>query len=391
MLASKFSKIIIIPLRYPDDAEKTDRVLPDNVFVDRTYIDEYGRKRAILASIITGLFSRYPYVEVYEKPVSIGRATSIRMMDHLSEALRVRRWLLDKMRDKSIDIADSIFYTYWLSAPTLGIGLVKKEYPELTLVSRAHGADVYEKRYNPPYIPFQKRTLELIDRVFVISDDGKRYLSDIYPYYANKISLARLGVPEPGFITQRSDDGTYRVVSCSYMVPVKRIHLLIEGLTIAGKQNPLLKFEWTHIGSGPLKDELEKKASLSLPPNVRFRLLGQLQKEEVIDYYKDNIVDIFINVSESEGIPVSIMEAQSCGIPTIATSVGGTPEIVCDNVGALLSAYPAPQDISETIVHLLTESDSIEKKKQKARDNWKHRFNAEINFEQFANQLLGLH
>ncbi|NCO54621.1 MAG: glycosyltransferase, partial [Bacteroidetes bacterium] len=47
-------------------------------------------------------------------------------------------------------------------------------------------------------------------------------------------------------------------------------------------------------------------------------------------------VDLFINVSESEGIPVSIMEALSAGIPVIATNVGGTNEIVNNDVGFLI-------------------------------------------------------
>ena len=48
----------------------------------------------------------------------------------------------------------------------------------------------------------------------------------------------------------------------------------------------------------------------------------------MLDYYKNNIIDIFINLSASEGIPVSIMDAISFGIPCIATNVGGTGEIV---------------------------------------------------------------
>ena len=45
---------------------------------------------------------------------------------------------------------------------------------------------------------------------------------------------------------------------------------------------------------------------------------------------------MFINLSSSEGIPVSIMEAQSFGIPVIATNVGGSGEIVVSETGVLV-------------------------------------------------------
>ena len=49
-----------------------------------------------------------------------------------------------------------------------------------------------------------------------------------------------------------------------------------------------------------------------------------------------NDFDLFVNMSLSEGIPVSIMEAISFGIPIIATNVGGNAEIVNDETGVLI-------------------------------------------------------
>ena len=58
---------------------------------------------------------------------------------------------------------------------------------------------------------------------------------------------------------------------------------------------------------------------------------------------------MFINVSSTEGIPVSIMEAMSFGIPVIATAVGGTPEIVNNENGYLLSKDPSAKELAEVI------------------------------------------
>lgn len=54
--------------------------------------------------------------------------------------------------------------------------------------------------------------------------------------------------------------------------------------------------------------------------------------------YSEHPVDVFINLSTNEGVPVSIMEAISFDIPIVATDVGGTSEIVTDETGILVSS-----------------------------------------------------
>ena len=64
--------------------------------------------------------------------------------------------------------------------------------------------------------------------------------------------------------------------------------------------------------------------------------MGAIQNVEVYKYYNEHCADLFINVSSSEGLPVSIMEAISFGIPVIATDVGGTGEIVKNGISGFL-------------------------------------------------------
>ena len=63
-------------------------------------------------------------------------------------------------------------------------------------------------------------------------------------------------------------------------------------------------------------------------------------------------IDIFINVSSSEGLPVAIMEAISFDIPIIATNVGGTSEIVTPETGILIAPDSAPELIAARIREL---------------------------------------
>jgi glycosyltransferase involved in cell wall biosynthesis len=66
-------------------------------------------------------------------------------------------------------------------------------------------------------------------------------------------------------------------------------------------------------------------------------------------FYSNNPVDLFLNVSESEGIPVSIMEAMAAGIPVIATDVGGSAEIVDDSVGTIVPADTTAESLAKSI------------------------------------------
>ena len=74
-------------------------------------------------------------------------------------------------------------------------------------------------------------------------------------------------------------------------------------------------------------DELKQSAERSLH-STEFHLMGNTANSEVMRRYGKMNVDVFVNVSENEGLPISIMEATSFGMPVIATDVGGTSEIV---------------------------------------------------------------
>lgn len=60
--------------------------------------------------------------------------------------------------------------------------------------------------------------------------------------------------------------------------------------------------------------------------NIRYIFKGQTKHEDISSYYQDNHVELFINSSDNEGIPVSLMEAMAVGIKTWEPS--GTPHFI---------------------------------------------------------------
>lgn len=123
---------------------------------------------------------------------------------------------------------------------------------------------------------------------------------------------------------------------------------------------------------------------------VKYTFEGKVDNSTVLDYYRKNDVDCFITTSSSEGLPVSIMEAMSFGIPIIATDVGGISELI-DGNGVLLNADPS---VSEVANAMETMCDSNKAEREALCDNsrriWEKSFDAEKNAEIFTDRLWTL-
>lgn len=198
------------------------------------------------------------------------------------------------------------------------------------IVVRMHGYDLFEYRNNG-YIPYRKDLLRSVTLAAPSSQAGYDHLVQLYPTFKSKIRVTRCGTVSEG-ISSPSEDGVLRIVTCSMLIPLKRIHLVVESLHRL--QFPV---EWTHIGDGILMEQIKAQAAV-LPRNVKVNLIGEIDSRSVLSYYIQHPCDVFVNVSSTEGVPFSIMEALSSGVPVMATDVGGNGEIVDDSIGKLLPA-----------------------------------------------------
>ncbi len=109
-----------------------------------------------------------------------------------------------------------------------------------------------------------------------------------------------------------------------------------------------------------------------------------------MEYYSNHDIHLFINVSKSEGLPVSIIEAISFGIPVIATDVGGTREIVFDGKnGFLIKPELNAQEISEIVKKAIrTEIAVYAEYRDSARAIWEMSFIAEENMRLFYKKFF---
>ena len=218
--------------------------------------------------------------------------------------------------------ANPILYFYWGDNLVWIIPYLRKKITtkNVKIIIRLHGSDLYESvKWN--YAPLRNFIFNCSNKLVSISENGKFYLQKKYPNFSTKISVARLGVKHHGLSPYLIND-VKTIISVSNLIPLKRVHLIFEML-----QKSKFKIVWHHFGNGVLMNTIKQLVEEKRNDLV-VKLHGVVNNQQIIEFYKTNSVDLFLNVSSREGIPVSIMEALSFGIPVFATNVGGTSERV---------------------------------------------------------------
>ena len=327
---------------------------------------------------------------IVKNSIRLNKPVLTTMFASFAKTLEVNYFLKRLTKKNKIDLKNLTLYSYWMNDMASGIALFKHNNPEVKAICRAHRWDIYFEIHQPPYLPLRNFILDNLDGCFCISEDGKKYISSLTSKPNNQIFLSQLGTFSNKKQLHHNESNKFTIVSCSNLIKVKRVSLIILSLAkLSG-----IEIRWLHFGDGPLAKELKELAETKMGKNplVTFEFKGHFTNTELIDYYNTNSFDLFINVSESEGLPVSIMEAMSFGIPVIATNVGGVSEIVeHEKNGILLDKNCTPNEIAAAITTFLNLSvEERTKYSEYAYNTWYEKFNAEKNYKEFVESVLSL-
>jgi glycosyltransferase involved in cell wall biosynthesis len=115
-------------------------------------------------------------------------------------------------------------------------------------------------------------------------------------------------------------------------------------------------------------------------PNMEVQLMGFMDNQAIMEWYANNAVDLFISMSSTEGLPVSMMEAISFGIPVLSTDVGGCREIVNDRTGMLIPLDTAVEEVARIIECLGKSRFVTSGALADVRAYWQEKFNADHNY-----------
>lgn len=384
-----FESITLVPCFFTPDAPARPVQQPVDLAYARA---RWGAARVarVLASFTRALW-RYRWLG--EAMFILRRGHRLENLKELVRSLYRARLFEQFLEGKfSAGVRCDMVYFYWIVPEIAGALSFRRRSKlpgaqQLTIVARAHGGDLYEERRPGGYAGLTDTITAGLDAVFCISHHGKSYLAAKYPALADRFHLARLGVNDPGYLNPQPQDDTFSILSCSFMVPGKRLHLIVNAIAVILREHPTLKLRWTHIGDGELFDQLQSQVARTLTDQrVEVIFKGYMPQQALMAFYRDAAFDVIVNVSDSEGIPVSLMEASAVGIPMVATDVGGSGEIVNADNGDLIHVSADPATIATALLAFHDKRHAAVRRAA-ARAFWSTHFNAHTNYVSFGEAL----
>lgn len=372
-LAKNYSKIYIISKNIIDSQT---RIIPSNCKaykMDKKYIS------------MLNVLSDKNYILDFCKNFKGTSLKKILIFQFVSKIIELK--ILEIIKRDKLEKRNIIIYSYWFnSGAYAGISLKRKGIVK-KIISRAHGYDLYTERGEQF---FKEEILKYIDKLYPCSKVGEIYLKKIYKKYNHKIECSYLGVKKPDIEIKINRSKEKIIVSCSNMIPLKRVELIIESLKKLEEKKEYRNIKWIHFGDGVEMNKLSELAKNSLK-YISYEFKGRIKNDKILEFYSKNLITFFIHLSSTEGLPVSMMEVQSYSIPIIATDVGGVSEIVNSEVGILLKATPQISDIVKAMEHMLSFNlDSYKIYQENSYKNWNNNFNAEKNYTKFIENIKNL-
>lgn len=229
-------------------------------------------------------------------------------------------------------------------------------------------------------------TRVLADRVIAVSDRVRKELEDsgiqpsmitvipngidLSPYRQKAKRTSKAKAADADAQGKRS----FLIGTVARLSPEKGIDTLLDAAKIVVTSYPSARF--VIAGTGPLERELAQKVrDLRLENCVR--MVG----------FVDNVpglfsgLDLYVLPSDTEGIPLALLEAMAAGLPVVATRVGGVPEVVVDGVTGFLVPPRQPKALAQAIVRLLVDPDLAKSMGASGRERAESMFDARVTAE----------
>lgn len=243
-------------------------------------------------------------------------------------------------------INPDIINTHYLSGyGTLTAFAYNGKYPYLLSM---WGSDIYDfpkkNLLNKKLIEWvSKKATALASTSYVMKDEFKK----TYPNINKNIFITPFGVDSTLFSPNGNSKNSKFTIGIAKVLEDKYgIEYLIKAFLMFNKTHS--NSELQIIGDGKKRKKLEELASNN--PNIKF--YGRISNHKLPQYINDWNVCVLPSVLDSESFGVSAVEASSCGVPVIASNVGGLKEVIIDGKTGFLVAKKNPEQIHSKLLHL---------------------------------------
>jgi len=313
------------------------------------------------------------------------------LFEHPPYALALAVALHDTARAYELDLVHMHYAIPHAVSAFLAREMLKAERP-LKIATTLHGTDITLVGRHPSF--------HAITRFSILESDGLTAVSA----YLRDETVSGFSVPShrieviPNFIdtdrwrpdrepchrSKLAPGGEKIVMHISNFRSVKRVEDVVEIFARIKRRVPA---RLILVGDGPDRPRaLKRAADVGVRDDVLF--LGKHGSvEELLP-----CADLFLLPSESESFGLAALEAMACGVPVVASNVGGIPEVVEDGVAGFLFEAGAIDDMAEAGARLLTDPDLHRVMSQAARKTAEDRFSANSIvplYEAFYERVVG--
>ncbi len=267
---------------------------------------------------------------------------------------------------------------------------ILKNKNDIKIITTLHGTDITLVGLEPSFLPMVKFSIEESDGVTTVSRFLKEKTSTNYNIkkeitVINNFVDANLykpnGTSKLREIIAPNDEKV--IVHTSNFRPVKRVP---ETIKILEKVRTKIPAKLVLVGDGPDRSECERLCrELNLYEHVKF--LGK--QNGLVDIL--NASDLFLIPSQSESFGLAALEAMSCGLPVVSSSVGGLPELINHNETGFIAEIGDIDRMAKYVVELFKNEKKYELFSKRARKRVIDNFDKEKvipEYEKFYNKIL---
>ena len=234
--------------------------------------------------------------------------------------------LFNYFMERKSNLDGLIFYSFWSNHSLISFFRLKNKLTNSKFVARALGSDLNGYLENDDYVPFKKIKFLELDKLILLGDYQKKKLENI-PLNKKSIEISPLGIKLQKEIKTNNLNEDIVFLSCGNLIKIKNNFLMIDflkrfSLKIGKKVNFIL------IGDGILKNKIELEL-LKSKNQINFKYYSYV--ENFVDFVKQSKTNFFLNFSSQEGMPFTVMETMSLGIPTIASNIDPNNFLVREN------------------------------------------------------------
>lgn len=338
--------------------------------------DLWAGAEAMVSVLLEGL-KHYPELElsaiILNEGILADRLRSIQIpVKILAENERSFFHLYREVKKVIGESEPAIVHTHRYKENLLGY-LATRARKKVQLVATQHGLpEVYGAKRNRKHQLIVNFNLNLMKRKFsrvvAVSDDIHGFFL-ANGYLDSRLRMIHNGLKPTEKVLPGNQSSKVIIGSAGRFFPVKDYPLMV---SIAAELKTIGGLEFHLIGDGPDRETIEKSIQQN---NLQKKFLLRPFREDLTEFYHQ--IDIFINTSLHEGIPMSVLEAMAAAKPVIAPRVGGFKEVIDDGVDGFLIDRRTPQKFAEICKFLADKPDLRIKMGEAARRKIEKSFSME--------------